>query len=82
MTRNLISAWKVPNSSSALPLGPLSVHEHGPHFTAIITENALREPIGGPEVHHKQLRRLLDVAELPNVEIRVVADRTGEWNPA
>nr|WP_282976118.1 DUF5753 domain-containing protein [Saccharopolyspora erythraea] len=53
-----------------------------PTFTAILTENVLREPIGGATVHAEQLRHLVAMAELPNIEILVVPSRTTEWNPS
>lgn len=49
--------------------------------TASTTENALRDSLGGTEVHTEQLHHLLKMSELPNVEIRIVASSTGRWNP-
>ncbi|MBF6181123.1 helix-turn-helix domain-containing protein [Nocardia otitidiscaviarum] len=45
-----------------------------PDFTVevILSEMVLRDQIGGPAVMADQLRRLLDVGELPNVSVRVV----------
>ncbi|MBF6135245.1 helix-turn-helix domain-containing protein [Nocardia otitidiscaviarum] len=45
-----------------------------PEFTVevILSEMVLRDQIGGPAVMADQLRRLLDVGELPNVSVRVV----------
>lgn len=55
---------------------------HAPEFQAIITENALREPLGGTAVHSEQLRHMLAMAELDNVEIRIVRNGATDWNPA
>lgn len=38
----------------------------------IISEEALRDPVGGPEVLREQWQRLLDVSALRNVEIQVM----------
>jgi transcriptional regulator with XRE-family HTH domain len=45
--------------------------EQPPMFRAIIHENALRLPIGGPKVMHRQLLHLLELSALPNVEIQI-----------
>lgn len=43
------------------------------HMTAIISEAALRQEIGGPAVHREQLAHLARVIEeRPNVEVRVI----------
>ncbi|GLY77664.1 helix-turn-helix domain-containing protein [Actinoallomurus iriomotensis] len=43
-----------------------------PLIWAIVTENVIDWPIGGPEVMRKQLAHLLDLSNLPNVSLRVV----------
>lgn len=43
------------------------------HIEAVLTEGALRNEIGGPEVMREQLGRLAELAELPNVDLRVIA---------
>jgi transcriptional regulator with XRE-family HTH domain len=43
-----------------------------PQFLAVVDEGALRRPIGGPGVMHRQLRHLLGVADQPHVTLRVV----------
>ncbi|MHA6802230.1 helix-turn-helix domain-containing protein [Salinifilum ghardaiensis] len=53
-----------------------------PHVTAIIGEWALREPIGLPGVMAEQLRQLADIAERPNVDLRVLLSARGAWTPA
>jgi hypothetical protein len=55
---------------------------NAPTFTAIITENALREPIGGSAVHAEQLRHLVSASENDNVEVLIVRSRGTEWNPS
>jgi hypothetical protein len=42
------------------------------HVEAIITEGALRIQVGGRAVMRRQLEHLLELAELPNVDLRVV----------
>ena len=41
-------------------------------FAAVVDESVLRRVIGGPEVMRGQLGRLREVAEQPNVEVRVL----------
>ncbi|MGW3389391.1 helix-turn-helix domain-containing protein [Streptomyces cinereoruber] len=43
----------------------------------IINEEALRDPVGSPEVMREQWQRLLDVAVLRNVEIQVMPAQRG-----
>ncbi len=43
-----------------------------PQFLAVLDEGALRRPVGGPGVLHRQLQHLVSVAERPNVTLRVV----------
>ncbi|MEU8758021.1 helix-turn-helix transcriptional regulator [Streptomyces sp. NPDC048659] len=44
----------------------------GPEFSFVQEEATLRRPIGGRMVLRRQLERLLEVSELPNVEIQVM----------
>lgn len=46
-------------------------------FAAVVDESVLRRMIGGPEVMRDQLAKLLEFAELLNVEIRVLSLRRG-----
>jgi hypothetical protein len=46
--------------------------DSAPSVLAILDEAALRRPVGGAEVMRGQLRRLVEVARLPNVAVRVV----------
>lgn len=46
-------------------------------FAAVVDESVLRRTIGGPEVTRGQLTALLDAAERPNVEVRVLPLRRG-----
>lgn len=50
-----------------------------PELSVILSENALAWAVGGPEVHSQQLERLLELAELPNVILRVVPRTTGAY---
>jgi hypothetical protein len=43
-----------------------------PQFFAVVDEGALRRPVGGPGVMHRQLHHLLGVAEQPHVTLRIV----------
>ncbi|PJE93829.1 transcriptional regulator [Streptomyces carminius] len=43
----------------------------------IISEEALRDPVGSPEAMREQYRRLLEVGTLPNVEVQVMPARRG-----
>ncbi|MGH3697091.1 MAG: helix-turn-helix domain-containing protein [Pseudonocardiaceae bacterium] len=46
-------------------------------FAAVVDESVLRRVIGSPEVMRGQLARLREVAERPNVEVRVLPLRRG-----
>ncbi|MGH3778174.1 MAG: helix-turn-helix domain-containing protein [Pseudonocardiaceae bacterium] len=46
-------------------------------FAAVVDESVLRRVIGGAEVMREQLTTLLDFAERPNVEVRVLPLRRG-----
>ncbi|GAB3156773.1 helix-turn-helix transcriptional regulator [Micromonospora sonneratiae] len=48
------------------------VTEQGMFMRAVLDEAVLRRAIGGRDVLRGQLRRLLDVAELPNVSLQVL----------
>ncbi|HWE89837.1 MAG TPA: helix-turn-helix transcriptional regulator [Pseudonocardiaceae bacterium] len=43
-----------------------------PEFTALITENVLRQRVGGPAVLREQLKFLIEVAVRPKIHIRVL----------
>jgi hypothetical protein len=45
----------------------------------VLTEAALRQQVGGPEVMREQLRHLLDMSELPHVSIQVVPLAAGAY---
>ncbi|WP_216211743.1 helix-turn-helix domain-containing protein [Amycolatopsis aidingensis] len=46
---------------------------------AILTEAVLHVEVGGPEVMRRQRGRLLELAELPNVELRVIPAGAGAY---
>ncbi|MGQ0777465.1 MAG: helix-turn-helix domain-containing protein [Pseudonocardiales bacterium] len=46
-------------------------------FAAVVDESVLHRIIGSPEVLHRQLTVLLEAAERPNVEVRVLPLRRG-----
>jgi transcriptional regulator with XRE-family HTH domain len=43
-----------------------------PELLFLVSELALRQPVGGPTVMARQIRRMIEEAERPNVTIRVV----------
>ncbi|PPK64885.1 helix-turn-helix transcriptional regulator [Actinokineospora auranticolor] len=50
-------------------------------LTALIGLSALHQNVGGPEAGFEQLRHLVEMAKLPNVEVLVVPFGLG-WHPA
>lgn len=44
---------------------------------AVLAEGALRMPVGGQAVMRAQLEKLIELAELPNIRIRVLASTAG-----
>jgi transcriptional regulator with XRE-family HTH domain len=57
--------------ASRLARQAILTQDHPPTLRAIIHEHALRLPIGGPAVMHRQLVHLAELAELPNAEIQI-----------
>ncbi|MYS20365.1 Helix-turn-helix domain-containing protein [Streptomyces sp. DvalAA-14] len=55
----------------------LLVSERAPHFVAVMDEGALRRPFGGRQVMRGQIRHLLEAAEAPNVDVRILPFATG-----
>jgi hypothetical protein len=53
-----------------------------PRVWSVVDEAALRRPVGGVKVMQAQLRRLAEVAELPNVTLQVVPFRAGGHDAA
>ena len=53
-----------------------------PRVWSVVDEAALRRPVGGVRVMQAQLRRLAEVAELPNVTLQVVPFRAGGHDAA
>lgn len=85
-TRAVMSAGRVPASEIetrvAIGIGRRDVilRRHPVHFVALIGEAALHQMIGGRGVLLDQCRYLLELAEMSNVDIRVVPFGTG-WYP-
>ncbi|MGW1678041.1 helix-turn-helix domain-containing protein [Saccharopolyspora sp. NPDC002376] len=52
-----------------------------PKLTTIISENALREPIGGHAVMAEQLRKVAELGEWSNIDVRVVPSGLTTWHP-
>ena len=49
-----------------------------PQFEVVLDEAVLERPVGGATVMRAQLRHLLEMADLPNVTVQVLAKATGE----
>jgi len=49
-----------------------------PIFWAVITEAAIRCPVGGASVMREQLNKLIEMAKLPNVTLQVIPTEQGE----
>jgi hypothetical protein len=47
-------------------------------LSAVLDEAVLRREIGGPEVMRRQLKRLLEAAQLPQVSLQVLPFTAGE----
>lgn len=52
---------------------------HPPRFVFVLDEYVLRRPFGSPTVMRHQLARLLEVADLPNVQLQVVPASVGPY---
>lgn len=55
----------------------LLVSEQAPHFVAVMDEGALRRPFGSGPMMRDQVRHLLEAADTPNVEVRILPFSTG-----
>ena len=53
-----------------------------PRVWVVVDEAALRRPIGDGETGGRQLKHLLEVAEMPNVALQVLPFRSGSHSPA
>lgn len=51
--------------------------KEAPRFWVVLDEALLRRPVGGPQVMHEQLQRLIDASELPNVTVQVLPFASG-----
>ncbi|MGH3831044.1 MAG: helix-turn-helix domain-containing protein [Pseudonocardiaceae bacterium] len=54
-------------------------HDPPLRLDTVLTEAALRQQVGGPEVMREQLRHLLDMIELPNVTVQVIPFAAGAY---
>lgn len=50
-----------------------------PMFVAVLGENVLHRPLGGPQVMHDQLMHLVELSELPTVAVHVVPYEVGAY---
>jgi transcriptional regulator with XRE-family HTH domain len=48
-----------------------------PNLSVVLNEAILKRPVGGAEVMSRQIRRLLDASELPNVALRIMPFSAG-----
>jgi transcriptional regulator with XRE-family HTH domain len=55
----------------------LTEESNPPEYWAVLDEAVLQRTVGGPEVMREQLKKLLEVASLPNVTLQVVPFRAG-----
>jgi transcriptional regulator with XRE-family HTH domain len=55
----------------------LLTRENGPQYLAMVHEAALRIPVGGAGVMSRQMRRMLEVSDRPNVSLRLVPMSAG-----
>jgi Domain of unknown function (DUF5753)/Helix-turn-helix domain len=56
------------------------LHDQAPlRLDCVLTEAALRQQVGGPEVMREQLRHLLDMIELPHVSVQVMPFAAGAY---
>ncbi|MGH3794519.1 MAG: helix-turn-helix domain-containing protein [Pseudonocardiaceae bacterium] len=55
----------------------LLTRPQAPSLWAVMDESALRRPLGGVQVMRAQLRRLIEVATLPNITLQIVPFRSG-----
>lgn len=56
------------------------LHDNPPlRLDTVVTEAALRQQVGGPEVMREQLQHLLDMIELPHVSVQVMPYAAGAY---
>ena len=55
----------------------LLTRENPPRYWVILDEAALRRPMGGRDVHVKQIERLMDLSGEPNITLQVMPFRYG-----
>ncbi|MGH3426038.1 MAG: DUF5753 domain-containing protein, partial [Mycobacteriales bacterium] len=56
------------------------LHDRVPlRLDTVLTEAALRQQVGGPEVMREQLRHLLDMIELPHISVQVMPFSAGAY---
>jgi hypothetical protein len=48
------------------------VRDNPPHFEAVVDESVLHRVVGSRAIMRAQLERLLELSELPNVQLRVI----------
>lgn len=53
------------------------MRKNPPHYTSVLDEGTLRRMVGGTEVMRAQLARLLDLADRPNITLRILPFTAG-----
>nr|WP_042185907.1 helix-turn-helix transcriptional regulator [Kibdelosporangium sp. MJ126-NF4] len=82
-TRALMAAAQVPSQiaerriSNRLERQRVLTRLQPPYCLTIIDEAALSRPVGGPRVMAEQLRHIMDLSRLRNVEVRVIPFERG-----
>lgn len=59
--------------------GVLTMREPVLDFSVVLDESVLHRAFGRNEVMHEQLQHLVEVAELPNVDLRILPLRSDAW---
>jgi transcriptional regulator with XRE-family HTH domain len=70
-------AWVERRVGLRLERQKLLVSERAPHFVSVMDEGALRRAFGGPKVMREQIGHILEAAEAPNVDVRILPFDTG-----
>jgi transcriptional regulator with XRE-family HTH domain len=56
--------------------------KNAPKYSAFISESALRQPIGGPDIMAEQLHRIAALVERPNITVQVISSEVQVVHPA
>lgn len=84
-SRAVISAAEIPEADVEARVAARAARQtvltrrDAPGYLAILDEATLRRPFGGPDTMADQIRKLIDVARLPNVTILVIPFKHGGY---